>query len=355
MAPAVRILGAGLSGLSAAINLASNGISVVVLEKRNSVGMQISPNFQVLHSDGKTPEQYLAGLNLRPSFRRLELQKAYFSTESRDLDLNLRRKVYFIQRGGVDSLEQGLYRQAVELGVEFKFNQNAREIETDVIAHGPRRLDAIAYGEVYECDTFNPKHFFMMYDDRYSPRGWYLYAVPYDGKLAVVNCASQPHVSEVKKLFKKAVAEKKLLRDAVGGRKPCGSIGGFGNAFIPKTAFRDGRYYVGEAAGFQDPFRGFGMKYALESGRLAAEAILKKTDYDTLWKRQFMPQSKLDYSRRLFMSLFGSRLVDLAYRKVKTGQTIDFVSGNVGGVLGDALKTVFLNAELAKKRLTGHW
>jgi flavin-dependent dehydrogenase len=355
MARTVRILGAGLSGLSAAVNLALNGISVVVLERRSSVGMQIKPNFQVLHPDGRTPQQYLESLNLRPSFRSLAMQKIFFSTCKRDLDLDLQRKVYFIQRGGVESLECGLYRQALDLGVEFKFNEHVNETDADVIAYGPRRIDAVAYGEVYECDSFESKHFFMMYDDRYSPRGWYAYAVPYDGKLEVINCASQPYVSQVKELFKKAVAEKKLLRDAIGGRKPCGSIGGFGNAFIPKTAVKDGRLRTGEAAGFQDPFRGFGMKYALESGKMAADAIAYKIDYDALWKEHFMPKFKLDYSRRFFMSVLGSGLADLVYRKFKSGQTIEFVSGNIEGPLGGLLKTGFLQLELLKRRLTGCW
>jgi len=350
----VRILGAGLSGLSAAINLALKGIPVEVLEKRPAVGGQINPNFQVLHAKGKTPKEYLSELNLTPDFRQLPLKKAFFSTRSRDFDFKLKRNVFFIQRGGSHSLEQGLYRQALGLGVEFKFNQLVPETEAHVVACGPSRVDAMAYGEVYENASFEEDHFFMMYDDRYSPKGWYLYAVPYDGKLAVINCVCQPHVGRVRELLGKALKEKEILRRSVRG-SPVAYTGGFGNASIPSTAVRGGRFYVGEAAGFQDPFRGFGMRFALESGKFAADAIAHALDYDSIWRREFMPQFSLDYSRRFFLSLFGSGLVDVAYRGMKSGDAIDFVSGNVSGPFGNLLKHLFLHMELAKRKLTGFW
>jgi flavin-dependent dehydrogenase len=179
--------------------------------------------------------------------------------------------------------------------------------------------------------------------------------VPYGGRLAVMNCACQPYASKAKPLLKKALREKKILKDAVGSRKPVGFMGGAGNAWIPKTAVKENRFYTGEAAGFQDPFRGFGMEFALESGAMAAKALVNSMDYDNLWKERFMPQFRLDYSRRFFMSIFGSRIVDLAYRNMKSGDTIDFVRGDVSGFAGDMLKRIFLGMELAKKKITGYW
>jgi len=355
MAKPVRILGAGLSGLSAAINLVKNGVQPEVLEKNKDAGLQIQPNFQVLQAKDGTPADYLAGLNLYPNFRQLVYQKALFSTSGRDLELNLKQPVYFIQRGGERSLEAGLKKQAEDAGVRFQYDARFREDEADIIATGPKRVDASAYGEVFETDAFPQDRFLLMYDDRYSPKGWYLYAVPCNGKLSIVNCASQPHTGLVKERLHKALEEKKILKEAVAGKKPVGYIGGFGNAGIPKTAVKDGRIYTGEAAGFQDPFRGFGMKFALESGKLAADALAKKLDYDALWKKQFAEQFKLDYSRRFFLSIFGSRIVDLAYRNTKNNDAIDFKSGNIKGPVGGLLKTGVLQLELLKQKMTGRW
>lgn len=44
----IKILGAGISGLTAAINLAKKGEDVIVYEKLPDIGMKIKPNFQVL-------------------------------------------------------------------------------------------------------------------------------------------------------------------------------------------------------------------------------------------------------------------------------------------------------------------
>jgi len=355
MAKTVRILGAGLSGLSAAINLALNDVNVVVYERRNSVGCQSNTNFQVLQGEHRQPKEYLAELNLKPEFNSFSLQKVFFSTQSRDMNLTLKEPLYLIQRGGSGSLEYGLYKQALDLDVEFKFNQNVNESQVDIVATGPRRVEAAGYGEIYENTSFPKDHFFMMYDDKYSPRGWYLYAVPYDDKIVLMNCLFQPYVSQAKTLLKKAIKEKKILREIVGNKKPLEVTGGFGNASIPKTAVVDGRYYVGEAAGFQDPFRGFGMKFALESGKMAADAITKNLDYDRMWRKQFTPQIKANLSRRLFLWLFGGALVDLLYMNTKSGDTINFITGDVKGPAGRLLKNIFYQTELLKKRITGYW
>ena len=42
---------------------------------------------------------------------------------------------------------------------------------------------------------------------------------------------------------------------------------------------------VGEAAGFQDLFLGFGMKYAFLSGYIAAKSIIEEKNYDGLMER----------------------------------------------------------------------
>ena len=58
MTKSVKILGAGLSGLSCAINLVKKDVSVEVIEKRDSIGKQNNPNYQVLNAS-VTPKEYL--------------------------------------------------------------------------------------------------------------------------------------------------------------------------------------------------------------------------------------------------------------------------------------------------------
>ena len=70
-----RIIGAGLSGLSAAINFAKNDEKVVIHESREDVGMQFHPNYQVLLKESPDTtsseagaKQYLNRWGLNPKF-----------------------------------------------------------------------------------------------------------------------------------------------------------------------------------------------------------------------------------------------------------------------------------------------
>ena len=57
-----RIIGAGLSGLSAAINFAKRGEKVEIHESREAVGMQFHPNYQVLLKESPETPSSEAGV-----------------------------------------------------------------------------------------------------------------------------------------------------------------------------------------------------------------------------------------------------------------------------------------------------
>ena len=116
-----------------------------------------------------------------------------------------------------------------------------------------------------------------------------------DDTIKIMNCCSKPYAKQVRKLLYKAVEEREILKNIVDGAKPTGTVGGQGGVDFPKTAIKDGVYHTGEAAGFQDPWRGFGMNYAIESGALAQRAISDSLDYDKLWKKQFHQRKKSRY------------------------------------------------------------
>ena len=55
-------------------------------------------------------------------------------------------------------------------------------------------------------------------------------------------------------------------------------FGGYGNVRLPRTAMQGGHPVIGEHAGFQDALAGFGIRYAIRSGVLAARSILAGGD-----------------------------------------------------------------------------
>ena len=164
---------------------------------------------------------YLKRFNLEPEFDLFRLNQAYFCTRNRDIDVRLKEPIDFVMRGGKSSLEYGLYKQASSMGISFKFNEKPEETDVDIVATGHFRCDMLAFGGVYEDLDFPKDRFLYMHDDRYSPIGWYLYVTPLpDDTFKIVNCTSQPHVKKTKRLFYKAISERKILKDIVGTESP---------------------------------------------------------------------------------------------------------------------------------------
>ena len=84
-------------------------------------------------------------------------------------------------------------------------------------------------------------------------------------------------------------------------------FGGTGNFLYPSTA-RNGRIlFAGEAAGFQDALWGFGMRYAMLSGHLAARALIEKMPerYERLWKKRLGGIMRTSIVNRYFYERLG--------------------------------------------------
>jgi flavin-dependent dehydrogenase len=100
----------------------------------------------------------------------------------------------------------------------------------------------------------------------------------------------------------------RFFRERVGlqMRNPRG-FGGFANFRLPRTAVQGGHAVVGEQAGFQDALAGFGMRYALRSGLLAARSILEGVDYARLWQRELSPLLRTGVVNRFIFNSIGER------------------------------------------------
>ena len=351
-----RILGAGLSGLAAAITLARAGERVVVHERRDGVGRQSAPNYQGLLAAEGDAEGYLRRWGFAPRHEQRSVTRLLCCTQRRAFNLTLAEPMELVLRGGTGSLEAGLAAEAEALGVEFRFRSRPAPRRGDIIATGTCHTDMVAFGAYYENRDFPRDTFLYMHDERYSPRGWYLYLIPMgDDRVKVVNCCSQPHTRRVRELLFRAVRERKVLRDILGDAKPVATMGGVGGADPPRSAVRDGTLYTGEAAGFQDPWRGFGMGYAIESGVLAARALLDGGDYDAAWRAQFRERLRADIARRGIFWLFGNRAFEHAMRPFRDGDTVSWDDINPSGWRKALLYGLFYRLAMARKKIIGYW
>src|SRR5213592_1356448 len=79
------------------------------------------------------------------------------------------------------------------------------------------------------------------------------------------------------------------IREIVGSGKRVGRI--LGRAYVAPDpisgAVRDGTLLVGEAGGFQDAVAGFGFRYSVITGGLAARSLMEGSDYRALLRATF--------------------------------------------------------------------
>src|SRR5262249_17773860 len=74
------------------------------------------------------------------------------------------------------------------------------------------------------------------------------------------------------------------------------------------------RRYVGEAAGFQDYLFGFGIRYALLSGALAARSIIEGVNYDKLCRDCLRSQLRTSLVNRYWYEFLGQSGYDMLVR-----------------------------------------
>ena len=307
----VKIVGAGPSGLAAAINLARNGRRVVVYEKNADVGMRFHNDFQGLEN-WTTEDDVLAclqSMSIKVDFFCRPVYGGLLCGPSDHAAVRSEEPLfYLVKRGsGQDTLDHSLMQQALDSGVRIQFNTIIHSGEGDVVATGPRKPRMFAAGMVFDTDIADTA--VIMLNNDVAPKG-YAYLLAADGRatLAVVLYSRFDRCGQS---LEKAVATFRTILDFEMRNQS--KFSGFGSFFLKRSAIERGRRFVGEAAGFQDFLFGFGIRYAITSGYLAAKSIIEDADYDDLWKLGFSRQLKMSALNRRLYEMFGnvaySRLV----------------------------------------------
>jgi len=308
----IKIIGAGPSGLTAAINLAMAGYKVEVYEKNKDVGIKLNGDFQGLENWTSKSDilDSLKKMNIKINFPYAPLH----SVKIYDCDLNkteLETKkpfCYLIRRGNFkDTLDIGLKKQAEELGVKIIYRKKIKKFKgKNIVAIGSRKVDGIGVGITF--DTKNKDDCIVFLDDRIAPKA-YAYLLINNGKGTLVTCMFKTSIGG-KKYFEKALGKFKEVVDL--DMKNVKHFGGFVNFFIRDSNYKNEKFYVGECAGFQDYLWGFGMRYAITSGYLAAKSIIEDKDYDKLWKKEFKGLLETSLSNRFLFERLGNS----GYKKI---------------------------------------
>jgi len=121
----VEVVGAGLAGLTAAINLARDGYEVVVYEKEKKIGGIPSARPDPAGSPfGLSRLNQYIGIDLSPAVKPLERNSLMLWGRHYEMKTRPALPLYMVERGSrKSSLDSFLYQKARESGVKVRFGQ----------------------------------------------------------------------------------------------------------------------------------------------------------------------------------------------------------------------------------------
>lgn len=317
----IVVVGAGPAGLACAIALARSGWPVVVREWHAAIGHRFHGDFQGLENWSSRQDvlEELQVAGIAPTFEHVAVsQGTLFDSRGQSYKARSARPLYYLVRRGAEpgTLDHALLEQATAAGVVVRFGDRVEGIEEPaVLAGGPRVADAIAVGYVFETDMSDGD--WLVLDNRLAPLG-YAYLLVHCGRGTVASCM----YTGFKKQDEYLERTVSFFREKVGlvMRNPR-PFGGFANFRLPRTASQGGHLVIGEQAGFQDALAGFGMRYALRSGLLAARSVTEGTDYTELWRRELLPFLRVGTVNRFVFNTVGEPGWRLALRKLSREDT----------------------------------
>lgn len=302
----IKIIGGGIAGLTAAINLKTAGVDVEVHERKSYCGKH-TRDFQFIENWTFKDDalEILRNMNIQTDFyvKPRHTQEAmspsgkmYFGTSKKPI-------TYLVKRGRSEgSIDRSIESQCLQLGIKLAFNSKLKTKEADIIATGIKKPNFIATSVMFPCE--HEYRSVLIFDDRLS-KEFYSYFVVNDnvGEITCVNPVHyKDHIVRLEKTVKQC--------EKIFAIKIKNIIGRFSAplSFDPlKQARINDQTFVGEAAGFQDCFMGFGMLYAFKSGYLAAKSIIDDLDYHQLIDNELLKPIQVSCANRALWATLSNR------------------------------------------------
>ena len=323
----IKILGAGLSGLTAALNLVKAGYNVEIFEKRKDCGKRFKGDLEGLENWSSKLDilDELKSMNIKINFDCNPVKTMYLTDGEDKIKIISKKPIFYLVKRGVsgNSLDQGLKNQAVESGTVIHFNSDSSPKDIDIISTGPikNKITANAFGIVFETEMDDIA--IALVNNKTSYKGYsYLIVTKGYGCMCTV---SFYEASNLKTYFKNTFEyfNKEVDLEIKNQR----NVGGIGSFLLKRKLQEDNKLLTGEAAGMQDLLWGFGMRYALVSGFFAAKSIIEGKSYKKLIKKRFSDYLKASVINRYYAEKFneyGKLLIYLG-KKYDKGEHINLL------------------------------
>ena len=315
----IKILGGGLSGLTAAINLAKAGYNVDVFEKRSDCGKRFHGDLEGIENWSSTVDAMdeASSMNIKTNFECNPFKTVGISDGNEIVKMTLKKPLFYIvKRGTVEnSLDQGLKNQTLDLGVNIHFNSKASKENMDIISIGPSENKYIGIVKGIRFETETDDIAIALLNKEASTGGGYSYLLISNGYGCICSVNIYVSGSGANKYFKKTYDIFTRLVDIdIKNEK---NVGGIGCFLLNPRYVENGKIYTGEAAGYQDLLWGFGMRYAMISGYLAALSIIENKDYKKLIKKRISGKLKASVVNRFLAEKAGDYLYTYLFKEAK--------------------------------------
>lgn len=301
----IYIAGAGISGLTAGINLARAGYDVEIYEANNTIGKRFNNCFQIL-------ENYTEKEDVVSSLNKMNIDMNFFYHSGLNVDFydsnlkcyHIKSSLpfgYFVKRGtDKDTIDQGIAKQALETGVKIIYNTKLDTEKFDIIATGPKLSSGISKEITFNTNIENC--FRVILDNNIAPKGYtYLFVI---NKMGTIGSAILKNFSEINEYTKKAVNRFQDIEkfEMINPK----TVVSYVDFYLSKSAVVENKLMIGEAAGFQDLLFGMGIRRSITSGHLAAKSLIENIDYDKLWKKEFLEKMQISIVNRFIYEFGGN-------------------------------------------------
>tara|TARA_B100001029_G_C15046783_1_gene447725 strand:- start:10 stop:1077 length:1068 start_codon:yes stop_codon:yes gene_type:complete len=297
----VKILGGGISGLTAGIFLKKAGYDPIIYEKKDQCGAGRNSDIEGLETWNlnSNPIEFLKTLNIPLEFKyKPENQfKIHFD---RFPSLNIYDKnpfFYFVKRGQERyDIDRELQTYALSIGCEIRFGFTPKKENISIIATGSNHAKAFIQGFTFKTDLPDQTNLFL---NSSLTKNGYGYLIIWNGN-ATLSVAYKKEDDKDKKILNKLknICQNKLQIEIPNKFQKFGSYGSF-DINAPKID-EFGKFYIGEAGGFQDYLFGFGMNSAIYSSYLAIKSLTTNIDYINSINQNILPCMKASLINRYF-------------------------------------------------------
>jgi flavin-dependent dehydrogenase len=311
----IKIAGAGISGLTSAINLVKRGYNAEIYEKKENIAHRFKGDFQGIENwtTGDDALELIKSYGIDLNFNITPSNSFNVCGPKRESkNFNSERTIYYLIQRGIEegNLDNSLYNQALSCGVKIFFNIEKLPEDIKIYATGPSKASAIILG--YNFKTNYKNTHLMLCDNNLAPRGYaYLLTVNGSGTLATAFMTDKNNPNDYLEKTLKSV--KDMYDIDMYDIKKFGTYGSFSS---PNVYTKNDNLIVGEAAGLQDFLFGFGLRYAMLSGYLSAKCIDENLDYKQIAESYFSNTIKASLVNRFLYEQLGNDKYDFMINRM---------------------------------------